>query len=72
MNTEVTNLKTGKTKRMRTAAGLIAILLGIGMALGPLVYIMGWIPVLVGTGWATAIALLLGLGEYLLGLWGSK
>jgi len=53
-------------KQMRTAAGLIAILLGIGITLGPLVYIMGWIPVLVGVGWSTAVALLLGIGGYLL------
>jgi hypothetical protein len=53
-------------KQMRTAAGLIAILLGIGIVLGPLVYIMGWIPVLVAMGWATAVALLIGLGKYLL------
>jgi hypothetical protein len=51
---------------MRTAAGLITILLGIGIALSPLVYIMGWIPVLVAMGWATAIALLLGIGVYFL------
>ena len=51
---------------MRTAAGLIAILLGIGITLGPVLYIVGWIPVLVGMGWATAIALLFGIGGYLL------